>query len=364
MNVLKTPVRPRQEFSADRQREYFDALARRDASYLGVFFFAVRTTGIFCRPDCSARKPLPENCLFFARAADALAAGYRPCRRCRPASVDGTEPPGIAALLKRLEREPGTRMRDQDLREMGLQPAAVRRWFRDHHGITFHGWQRCLRLGHALRQMDAGGNASAAAIESGYESESGFRTAFQKLFGTPPGSRGTLCALTVTRIMTPLGPMVAATSDEALYLLEFADRRMLETQIRRLQSSLQCAFVPGTSPLLKQIESELAAYFSGTLRKFDTPLELPGSPFQQQVWRHLLQIPYGTTASYEGLARDLGRAGAQRAVGRANGDNRLAIVVPCHRVIRSDGQLCGYGGGLRRKEWLLDHERANAIAGA
>jgi AraC family transcriptional regulator of adaptative response/methylated-DNA-[protein]-cysteine methyltransferase len=160
----------------------------------------------------------------------------------------------------------------------------------------------------------------------------------------------------VNRLPTPLGPMIAAGDDEHLYLLEFADRRMLETQIRRLAQRLSCRFSPGDNRTIERIHAELGEYFAGTRRAFSVPIRLPGTEFQQAVWRQLLEIPYGETSTYERLAVAVNKPLARRAVGRANGDNRLAIVVPCHRVIRSDGSLCGYGGGLRRKEWLLQHE--------
>ena len=161
----------------------------------------------------------------------------------------------------------------------------------------------------------------------------------------------------MTRIATPMGPMVAGVNDEGLCLLEFADRRMLATQIDRLQKRLDCAIAPGENPFTQQIASELAEYFAGERREFTVPLVLRGTEFQEAVWRELLRIPYGETLSYEQMARAIGRPKAVRALGTANGDNRLAIVVPCHRVIRADGTLSGYGGGKWRKQQLLELER-------
>jgi AraC family transcriptional regulator of adaptative response/methylated-DNA-[protein]-cysteine methyltransferase len=141
--------------------------------------------------------------------------------------------------------------------------------------------------------------------------------------------------------------MVAVAGPEGLSLLEFADRRGLEAQIASLRKRLGCTIVPGVAGPLDAIADELARYFAGTLTRFTVPLELAGTPFQVAVWHRLMRIPSGETLSYGQLAEELGRPGAQRAVGRANGDNRLAIVVPCHRVVRADGSLCGYGGGSR-----------------
>jgi AraC family transcriptional regulator of adaptative response/methylated-DNA-[protein]-cysteine methyltransferase len=156
---------------------------------------------------------------------------------------------------------------------------------------------------------------------------------------------------------SPLGPLVAGASERGVCLLEFSDRRMLETQVATLKRRLKCAAVPGEHPLLTQLGAELAEYFTGQRREFTIPLYYPGTDFQVCVWDALRAIPYGETTSYEALAASLGRDGAQRAVGKANGDNRVAIVIPCHRVVRKDGTLCGYGGGLWRKRRLLELER-------
>jgi AraC family transcriptional regulator of adaptative response/methylated-DNA-[protein]-cysteine methyltransferase len=337
----------------------YEALLRRDASYEGVFWAAVRTTGIVCRPTCPARKPQVRNVEFFARLADALAAGYRPCARCRPQRPSGDPPEWLGRLETRLAGHPTGRIRDAELRELGFDPGRVRRWFQRAHGITFQAYQRSLRLGGALARLRRGQAVTAAAFDSGYESPAAFHEAFERLFGTPPGSaRERAAALTATRLTTPLGPMVAVAAADGLCLLEFADRPMLAAQLRRLRRVFRAPIVAGRSPHLEQVERELAGYFAGSLREFTTPLVLPGTPFQTAHWARLRAIPYGETTSYESHARALGRPGAQRAVGRANGDNPIAIVVPCHRVLRADGSLCGYGGGLWRKRRLLEHEQA------
>jgi AraC family transcriptional regulator of adaptative response/methylated-DNA-[protein]-cysteine methyltransferase len=159
--------------------------------------------------------------------------------------------------------------------------------------------------------------------------------------------------------------MIAGADDHALYLLEFADRRMLETQIGRVRAQTGRVAVPGVNGIILRIGEELNAYFAGDLREFTVPLETPGSEFQRAVWAELLRIPYGETRSYGEQARRLGEPPEMvRAVARANGDNRIAIVIPCHRVIGADGKLTGYGGGLWRKRRLLDLERAVAHGSA
>jgi AraC family transcriptional regulator of adaptative response/methylated-DNA-[protein]-cysteine methyltransferase len=196
-------------------------------------------------------------------------------------------------------------------------------------------------------------------FDNGYESHSGFREAFEKAFGQPPGkSRDAECVVT-TWVETPLGPMVAGATKDGLCLLEFTDRRMLETQLAVVKKRFGCPVLPGENSQLSQLKTELAGYFAGERREFTVPLVYPGTPFEEAVWKALLEIPYGETTSYEDLARRVGKPGACRAVGSANGRNRIAIVIPCHRVVNKSGELGGYGGGKWRKQKLLELEQAN-----
>jgi len=337
--------------------EMFDAFMRRDAAYDGIFVTAVRTTGIFCRPTCPARKPHRQHVEFFPSTRDALASGYRPCLRCRPMEPAAGAPEWLAGLLAEIEGEPERRWTDADLRARRLEPARVRRWFLAQHGMTFHAYHRARRLGLALGRLHEGEDLTQTAFESGFESLSGFRDAFARVFGEAPGRGREATRVLTLRIGTPLGPMVAGATDDGVCLLEFGDRRMLGTQLVRLQRRLGAVFAPGRNAHLQCLEEELERYFEGGLERFIAPLVLPGTDFQRAVWEALRAIPAGETRSYEQIAQAIGRPTAVRAVGRANGDNRVAIVVPCHRVVRADGTLCGYGGGLWRKQWLLDHER-------
>jgi AraC family transcriptional regulator of adaptative response/methylated-DNA-[protein]-cysteine methyltransferase len=342
------------------REEMVAAVMSRDTGYDGVFVTGVRTTGIFCRPSCPARKPFPEHMVFYPNAREALIGGFRPCLRCRPLEAAGETPEWLRPLLAEVEEEPTRRWRDQDLRRLQLNPDRVRRWFLARHAMTFQAYTRARRLGLALGRIREGEPVTTSALDHGYDSLSGFNDAFRRLFGSAPTRRGDLQPLAVRRLATPLGAMLAAGGDEGLSLLEFADRRMLETQITRLRSRLRVALVPGNHAVLDQVGRELSEYFAGTRRSFTVPLADPGTEFQRAVWARLREIPYGVTASYAEIARDLGRASSVRAVARANGDNRLAILIPCHRVIGSDGQLAGYGGGLWRKQRLLELERRNA----
>ena len=338
-------------------REMERAYRERDRSFDGVFFLAVRTTGIFCRPSCPARKPLPANVEFYPTIREALFAGYRPCLRCRPLEADGRPPEWAAGLLAEVEKNPGRRIPDAALRRLGVDPARARRHFLAHYGMTFQAYCRARRLGAALDELRRGADLDDVALGHGFDSHSGFRDAFARTFGTPPGRGRDAGAVLLAFLESPLGPLVAGATPDGVCLLEFTDRRSLETQLDTVRRRLGCATVPGDNAHLRQLPSELGAYFAGELRSFTVPVVAPGTPFQEQVWRELRRIPYGETRSYEGLAGTLGRPNAQRAVGRANGQNRIAIVVPCHRVVNKDGNLGGYGGGLWRKRFLLDLER-------
>ncbi len=334
----------------EMERAFLDS----DESYDGIFLTGVRTTGIFCRPSCRARKPHASNVEFFSDLKAALFAGYRPCKRCDPMRPPGSAPAWMAQLLDAVEQSPTRRLRDEDVRRVGVDPARARRYFLKHYGMTFQAYCRSRRLSGALKQLREGTSLDDVALGTGWESHSGFRDAFSRAFGTSPGS-GASCIVT-TGIETPLGTMMAGATDEGLCLLEFVDRRMLEAQLQRLQSLLRQPLVPGEHRYLTQIREELAQYFSGTRTTFSVPVEYRGTPFEVKVWRELVLIPYGETVSYATLANRVDSPGAQRAVGRANGLNRMSIVIPCHRVVNSNGQLGGYGGGLWRKHWLLQME--------
>jgi AraC family transcriptional regulator of adaptative response/methylated-DNA-[protein]-cysteine methyltransferase len=338
-------------------RTMYRALSRRDAAYEGVFFTGVKTTGIFCRPTCKAKRPRPENVEFFRNVTEALHGGYRPCRLCRP--MDGTKPiPSLVEKLRRaVEEAIDGRVTDKELAAMGIEPTTARRQFKVYHGMTFHAYQRARRMGQALRDVKSGRPVVEVQLDRGYESTSGFRAAFARVFGAPPrGAKGSACLL-ARRIETPLGTMLAVADDAGLRLLEFVDRRGLERELVVLRRRLKCAIVPGTHRVLDRVAAELGEYFAGKRTDFTVPLAPVGSEFQQKVWAELGRIPPGATRSYAEMAGRVGLARGHRAIARANGSNMLAIVIPCHRVIRSDGSLCGYAGGIWRKQRLLEHER-------
>ena len=338
----------------------YRALVNRDASFEGIFFIGVRTTGIFCRPTCPAKKPARENVDFFASPSEALESGYRPCLRCDPMEPGKHPPKLIERLRSEVERAPGGRLTDKERAALAIDPSTARRQFTRHYGMTFQAYHRARRIGLALCDVRSGGRVAQARNGSGFESESGFREAFAKIFGEPPTTARAHAPLLAERIDTPLGAMIAVADDEGLRLLEFIDRRATERELSILRKRLGTNVVPGEHRHLAATRQQLADYFSGKGLEFDVPLAPVGSPFQLRAWKILRSIPVGETRSYSWMAKRLGDENARRAVGRANGTNMISIVIPCHRVIRADGTLCGYGGGLWRKKWLLDHERRHA----
>ena len=325
-------------------------------AFEGIFYTAVRTTGIFCRPTCPARKPLPKNVVFYQTADDALSAGFRPCLRCKPLDASDAAPEWISSLLQKVEQAPGRRWTDDDLLRLDIDPLRLRRWFKGHVGTTFHTYIRARRLALALGSIAQGASLDDAALDVGYRSLSGFRDAVAHTLHATPAHARSAPLLLYTRLLTPLGPMIAMAEENGLVLLEFVDRPALAAEIEELRSRYGYIVAPGRNSHLDSIEQELTAYFSGLLQAFTGPLVTPGTAFQRRVWEELRTIPFGVTTTYGQLAARLGTPSASRAVGHDNGQNRLSIVIPCHRVLGADGSLTGYGGGQPRKASLLDLE--------
>jgi AraC family transcriptional regulator, regulatory protein of adaptative response / methylated-DNA-[protein]-cysteine methyltransferase len=340
------------------KEEYYQALIDKRTEYEGIFYVGVKTTGVFCRPTCPAKKPKFDNCEFFQTAKEALLASYRPCKRCQPLSHPNHVSDVVRTLVEAIEQQPEKRWKDKDFREIGVDPSTARRQFKKRFGMTFVEYARARRMGLAMKQIRAGGPVIEAQLSSGYESSSGFRDAFSRIMGAAPTMLENSKILKASWVDTRLGPMLAIADEEALYLLEFVDRRGLEREVERLRQKTKSAIIPGDTHPIRSIRSELGEYFEGNLSSFKTPILLIGSRFQKSVWEELKKIPAGETRSYSELAAEIGNPAAVRAVARANGANQLAIVIPCHRIINSNGALGGYGGGLSRKQWLITHEKS------
>jgi AraC family transcriptional regulator of adaptative response/methylated-DNA-[protein]-cysteine methyltransferase len=340
-------------------KQKYNSIGMKNTYYEGVFVTAVKTTGIFCRPSCRARKPKFENVEFFDTVQQALQNGYRPCKICKPMEQLDETPDYIKSIIKELHLDPFLRIKDDDLRQRTIEPSQIRRWFKKNHNMTFHAYQRLLRINTAFSEIKKGETISNSAFDSGYESLSGFTESYHSVFGVSPSKNTNKSIINIIRFTTPIGPMFACATQKGICLLEFTDRRMLETEFKDLNKKFNAVILPGKNPHLKQVQVEILEYFNGSRKNFTVALDAPGTAFQEVAWQSLHNIPYGETRSYAQQAKALGNPKAVRAVGTANGHNRIAIIIPCHRVIASNGKLAGYGGGIHRKKWLIDFEKNN-----
>lgn len=336
----------------------YDILASHHGGFSDAFFVGVTSTGIFCRIGCPARLPKRENCEFYDSAAEALAAGFRACKRCHPASHAGEASVTVKHLIAAIENNPEKRWNEGDIKALGIDPSTARRQFKKRFGLTFTQYARARRLGAAAQGLNKGETVINTQLNAGYESASGFRTAFAKTFGAAPAKANTR-PLFIEWLSTPLGPMFAVCDEASLYMLEFTTRKNMDRGFEKLRKVHKRAVIPGRTEITDQIEAELKAYFGGTLTAFKTPLVPTGTEFQNKVWRALQDIPYGESCAYTDLAVAVGNEKAVRAVASSNANNGLALIIPCHRVIAKGGALGGYAGGLDKKQWLLDHEKSH-----
>lgn len=335
----------------------YEHIQRRDPQLDGVIYVGVKTTGIFCRPVCPARVPLSKNIIFYGSPEEAMAAGFRACKRCRP--MDDPDAPGelLNKLLALVEEDPSRRWSEDDLKDMGIEPATARRQFQRRFDMSFSQYARARRLGHAFTTIQKGDKVIEAQLDAGFESGSGFREAFSRQFGDAPQKSRTAVTFAMDWIDTPIGPMLAIADNRHLHMLEFVERKSLQSHVDRYRKHFNATVLPGDTPALQLIRRELKDYFAGKQLTFKSKIADAGTEFQQTVWDELRRIPPGETRSYLDVSHSIGRPTAMRAVANANRLNRCAIILPCHRVIGSDGTLTGYAGGLWRKQWLLDHER-------
>ena len=338
----------------------YKAIVEKDTSFEGVFFTAVKTTGIFCRPSCTARKPKLENVEFLKTSKDCILKGYRACKVCNPLKTISHTPIEFQKIIDEFSENPTIKFKDYDLKQKGIEPSQIRRWFLKNHGITFQAYQRMFRINSAFKKIQNGESITHTAFDTGFESLSGFGDSFKNIFGVSPKNGKQQNIIDLKRIETPLGTMLICATNQGICLLEFTDRKMLETELKSIAKLLNATIIQGYNKYFDTLEIELQEYFDGKRKEFSVPLHTPGTGFQNKVWATLQLIPYGQTKSYKEQAITIGNPESVRAVANANGMNRISILVPCHRVIGSDGQLTGYGGGLWRKKYLLELEEKNS----
>ena len=333
------------------ESEKLHAVLECDGAYDGRFFYAVRSTGIYCRPSCKSRPPRPENIEYFDTAAEAEAAGYRPCKRCRPDVPDYDPDAGTAARARELIE---LHLADADamraaLAGLGLSRARLTRVFERCCGVDMRQYADALRIQRAKALLDAGRTATEAASAVGMGSAA-FSAFFRRQTGVTPREYASQRSggETVCVVDSPVGLLRIAESKAGITGIAFAREGEAE--------AARGVFIP-------EAKRQLDEYFAGRRREFDLPLDLRGMEFQRRVWAQLCRIPYGETRSYQDIAAALGNAKASRAVGMANNRNPVVIVVPCHRVVGKGGSLVGYAGGLERKAFLLKLEAEHGRTG-
>jgi AraC family transcriptional regulator of adaptative response/methylated-DNA-[protein]-cysteine methyltransferase len=337
------------------------ALERRDAAAAGGFFYGVRTTGVYCRAGCTSRLPLRRNTMFFETQAEAEAAGLRPCKRCRP-----TEDSSASRHVAAVERACAL-LRSSDaipsLAELadaaGISPFHFHRVFKQVTGATPRDYARTHRLGRLGDKLAAGQPVTEAIYASGFGSSSRAYESAPAGLGMTPGARrrgGAGQTIRFATVETPLGWALVAATERGICMTALADNP--ENLAANLRQRFPAAALIADDAGLKDWADRIVHFITAPDRNLDLPLDIQGTAFQARVWRALQKIPFGKTASYTEIATALGQPKAVRAVAQACAANKLALLVPCHRVIRSDGDLGGYRWGLERKRALLARERA------
>lgn len=293
---------------------FYKALLDRKQSFVGIFFVGVKTTSVFCIATCRARKPKLENVEFYTTSKEALDNGYRPCKICKPTENANQAPEQVEKAIKLVKENHKEKITDYQLRKMEISPEIVRRWFKKNYGMTFQSYQRMYRINNAFLELKNGKNATNTAFDTGYESLSGFGYTFKKLVGKSPTQSKDKNIILINRLTTPLGPMFICATDNGICLLEFVDRRMLETEFKDLQKLLDANIITGENKHIKQAKIEIKEYFDGKRKIFDVKLETPGTDFQNQVWKCLQEIDYGKTTTYQSQAEKINNPRAIRAV--------------------------------------------------
>jgi AraC family transcriptional regulator of adaptative response/methylated-DNA-[protein]-cysteine methyltransferase len=342
--------------ATDEQR--WDAVRRRDKASDGAFFYSVRTTGVFCRPSCAARLPRRENVAFHTTVADAERAGFRPCKRCRP-----DEPPQAerhAAIVTHACRvieqaeEPPTL--DELANAAGMSRFHFHRVFKAQTGVTPKAYADAHRAGRVRDELAEGASVTESIYAAGFNSSGRFYASSSERLGMTPsqfrsGGEGASMRFAVGECS--LGSILVAASDKGIVAIQFGDDP--NVLLRDLQERFPKARLVGGD---KEFERIVAVVVGAVERPVDAelPLDVRGTAFQQRVWQALREIPRGSTASYADIAARIGQPKAVRAVARACASNEIAVAIPCHRVVRTDGSLSGYRWGVERKRALLERE--------
>jgi AraC family transcriptional regulator of adaptative response/methylated-DNA-[protein]-cysteine methyltransferase len=360
LDSMPAPQSKSAEFAAISDDRYWQAVIARDPSRDGEFFFAVSTTGVYCRPSCAARRPRRENVRFFRTPEAAEHAGYRACLRCRPRAFTGSAvSDGVKAICRFIEQhldEPLTLGRLAE--EFHQSPFRLQRRFKAVLGITPREYADSCRLKTLKHRLQSGESVTRAMYDAGYGSSSRLyeRTASQ-LGMTPDKYRRGAIAATIryTCADSPLGRMLVAATEKGICAIQFgrSDGELIEGLKREFPFAVRKHDDGG----LESWVDALLRHLRGKDLNSSLPLDIRATAFQRRVWTYLQSIPFGETKSYSDVAKAIGNPRACRAVARACATNPVAVAIPCHRVVREDGSMGGYRWGLERKKALLRMER-------
>ena len=349
---------------AATEATYWKALADRDPSADGLFVYSVRSTGIYCRPSCPARRARPENVAFHATCAEAEAAGFRACRRCRPDEASLAERHADAVTRACRQIESAETMPDLAglARVAGMSPFHFHRVFSKIAGVTPAAYGDACRARRLAAALPTAGSVTEALYEAGYGAPSRFYAQAKDRLGMTPARYRTGGPETRIRVAVgacSLGAILVAATEAGICAILLGDDP--DGLLGDLQDRFPKAEIIGGDPDFEALVAQVVGLVEAPARVVELPLDIGGTAFQQRVWAALRRIPPGTTATYAEIAAAIGQPGAVRAVGLACGANALAVAIPCHRVVRSDGSLSGYRWGIARKRDLLDREASGVI---
>lgn len=333
--------------------EMWQALISCDKNYDGKFFYGVKSTGIFCRPSCASRTPLRKNVVYFHTAEEAMDAGFQPCKRCRPDLLVFAPALDLAKKAKGIMDRAyhDSSLLTQKMNHLGITRRHLDEVFKNQYQETLKDYLSNIRIQKAKELLSDGISISDTAMAIGMCSLSGFYSFFKKETGMTPAEYQNHChkekdSLSYrTLYHSPIGTLVIRSSDKAISEVSLLKEKPTDANRE--------------NPLTRECKKELTEYFSGKRKTFDIPVAPKGTPFQQKIWKAVSEIPYGSTQTYGEIAEKAGSPRAYRAVGMANHNNPILILIPCHRVIGSNGSLTGYAAGLDSKQYLLELEKEN-----
>ncbi|NRF65733.1 bifunctional DNA-binding transcriptional regulator/O6-methylguanine-DNA methyltransferase Ada [Aquincola sp. S2] len=365
VHPARPPLNPRAaELAAVVERDpRWAAVRSRDAAADGRFVYSVRTTGVYCRPSCPARAARPENIAFHADPSAAEAAGFRPCKRCRPdgVSIAAQQAAIIAALCRHIEASEQAPTLDALAARAGWSPYHLHRVFKAITGLTPRAYAAAQRAGRMRQQLQSGARVTDALYDAGYGSGGHFYAEADRQLGMTPGRYRAGGADSVIRFALgecSLGAILVAQSERGICAITLGDDP--DTLLRELQDHFPRARLIGGDRAFETLVARVVGFVEAPRLGLDLPLDVRGTAFQQRVWQALRDIPAGRTASYAEIAERIGAPKAVRAVAQACAANALAVAIPCHRVVRRDGALSGYRWGVERKQALLEREGSAA----